>query len=333
MRKVFKIFLVLIALWSGYWYLGARAVETGLVAWFDARRSEGWQSEYSALETHGFPYRFNTTIRDLELADPRSGIAWRAPTFQIFALAYKPNHIIALWPTEQLLATPLQKVTVTNEKMAGSVVFEPGTALTLKRASFELQDFALSSSAGWKTSLEKGLIATRQTAGHENAHDIFFEAGAVRPSRRILALLDPAQVLPQSLETLRLDMAVGFDAPWDRFAIERRRPQITSVKLKDMQGTWGQLDLRAAGDLAVDKSGVPSGRIAIRAANWRGMLRVAVDAGLVPEAISDTLGNALEMLAGMSGDPDTLETDLIFRNGRMSFGPIPLGRAPRLVLR
>ncbi len=333
MRKILILVLALVALWIGYWMVAARAVENGLTDWFEARRAEGWQAEYSDLNTHGFPYRFNTTIRDLSLADPRAGLAWSTPVFEIFALAFKPNHIIANWPEAQTFATPFQTVAITSEKMAGSIVFEPGTALTLDRTSFELAGVKLDSTLGWQSSLEKGRFATRQTIGRENAHDIFFEATRLRPSRGILAVLDPASLLPRKLEMLRLDMTVGFDAPWDRLAIERRRPQITSIRLKDLRGTWGHLDLRMAGQLDVGRDGTPVGAIEIRATNWRDMLGVAVDAGLVPGNISGTLEKALEMLAGMTGDPDTLDTTLTFKNGRMSFGPIPLGYAPNLTLR
>ena len=333
MRKLVVILLVLSGLWSGYWYLGATAVERGLSTWLEQRRSEGWVSEYSLLETSGFPQRFETVVRDLELADPRTGVAWSVPEFRFHALAHKPNNITAVWPDSQRLATPLQKIEIGSANMVASITFEPGTSLTLEGFTADLEDLTLSSSRRWTLSLEKGTLSTRQTRGRENTHDVFFETTTLRPPARFLRVLDPVARLPDNFKTLKIGATIGFDAPWDRFAIEQRRPQVTSMDIKDLRATWGRLDLRAAGDLVVDEAGTPTGRIEIRATNWRDMLRVAVDSGVIPQNISQTIENALELLAMASGNKKTLDVPLIFKNGRMSFGPIPLGRAPRLIIR
>jgi len=333
MRRLLTVIIVGALLWGVYWYIGARAVEGGLTAWLEQRRDEGWVAEYSDLSTRGFPNRFDTTITNLDLADMRTGVAWQAPFFQILALSYRPNHIIAVWPDAQILASPHEKLTITNSKMIASVVFEPGTSLTLERSNFDLKDFGLQSSLGWSANIESGEFYTAQTVGKTNSHDMWFEAEKMYPSEGVLRRLDPAKLLPDLFETFRIDTTAEFDAPWDRFSIERRRPQITFLDLKELQANWGNLDLWAAGELAVDSQGIPDGKITIRAKNWRDMLRIGIDTGVVPANISKTLEQALEILAGMSGNPNTLDAPLTFRNGRVSFGPIPLGPAPRLVIR
>jgi hypothetical protein len=88
------------------------------------------------------------------------------------------------------------------------------------------------------------------------------------------------------------------------------------------------MDLRVAGTLDVDSAGVPVGRITVRAENWRQMLEVARRAGLVPRALEGTVASALELVAGLSGRPETIDAPLNFRNGRVSFGPIPIGPRP-----
>ena len=333
MRKLLVVVLVLAGLWGGYWFIGARAMETGLSGWLDARAADGWVAEYAAVNTRGFPNRFDTTVSELMLADPETGVAWTAPFFQILTLSYKPNHIIAVWPDEQTVASPYERITVAAEKMQGSVVFEPGTALTLDRSTFVLDGMTFESTAGWSAAISEGRLATRQTSALEHHHDIGFEANLVRPAEPVLAALDPAKMLPEVIDTMRIDATVGFDAPWDRYAIEDARPGITSVDLKELRANWGEMDLRATGELDVDAEGVPSGRITVRAENWRQMLDVARSAGLVPESMAPTVARGLEFLAGLSGKPDTLDAPLTFRNGFVAFGPIPLGPAPRLVLR
>ena len=333
MRWLFGVILTVATLWSGYWFVAASAVEKGLAGWLDARQSDGWVAEYTDLATNGFPNRLDTTITDIELADPRTGVAWKAPFFQIFALSYKPNHIIALWPHEQTVASPYEKLSITSENMRGSVIFTPGTSLELDRSNFDLQNFRVQSDLGWSAALEKGEFFTRQTAGKTDTHDIWFEATNVTPSANLKNDIDPASLLPDVFETLRIDSTVAFTAPWDRFAVEKNRPQITALHLKGLQATWGNLDLRAAGKLSVNGAGVPSGKITVKAKNWRDMLQIGIDTGAVPANISDTLESALEFLAGMSGHPDTLDAPLTFKKGKVSFGPIPLGKAPRLIIR
>ncbi|MBV0912612.1 DUF2125 domain-containing protein [Anianabacter salinae] len=333
MRKLIWVLLALAALWGGYWFIGSTAVERGIAGWLDARAAEGWVAEYDDVTTRGFPNRFDTTVTGIRLADPATGVAWTAPFFQMLALSYKPNHIIAVWPNEQSVASPFEKVAVTSDDMRGSVIFEAGTALTLDHATFVLDNIALSSDAGWQASATSARLATRQTAALQNSHDIGFEADTVTLTEGFRASVDPAGVLPDAVQRMRIDATVGFDAPWNRFAIEDRRPQVTRIELREMQARWGEMDLRLAGELDVDAAGVPTGKITVRAENWRQMFDMARAAGLIPDMLAPTAERGLAALAGMSGQPETLDAPLTFRNGIVAFGPIPIGQAPNLTIR
>lgn len=333
MRKLITLILVVSGLWAGYWFVGSTAVERGLTTWLSERQNEGWIADYDTLKTRGFPNRFDTTITDIQLADTRTGVAWQAPFFQIFALSYKPNHIIVVWPDKQTLSTPFQRITITNEKMRGSVVFEANTALAIDHLDLELIDFSLRSNLGWSARIGRGQFSTRQTVSKDNSHQIWFEAESVYPSAALLARLDPAGVLPGVFEALTIDTTLTFDAPWDRFAIERNRPQIIDIKLNELRAIWGDLDLRAAGELTVDARGFPTGEITIKATNWREMLKIAIDTGVVPDSMILIVTRALEVLAEIAGDPNTLDAPLTFSDGFITLGLIPLGPAPRLVIR
>jgi hypothetical protein len=110
----------------------------GAKAWFADRSAQGWVADYDTIETRGFPSRFDTTINTLELADPRTGWAWSAPFFQVFALSYKPNHIIAVWPNEQTIATPLARANITAEDMRASAVFLHDTGPYARQCDFHV---------------------------------------------------------------------------------------------------------------------------------------------------------------------------------------------------
>jgi hypothetical protein len=83
----------------------------------------------------------------------------------------------------------------------------------------------------------------------------------------------------------------------------------------------------------VDSAGLATGEITVKARNWRDMVKIAVGAGLMAPEFEGTITSALEFLAGLSGDPETLDTPLKFDRGRVWFGPVPLGQAPRFVIR
>ncbi|MCF6444120.1 DUF2125 domain-containing protein [Nereida sp. MMG025] len=333
MRWILGIVTTLAVLYAGYWFIGAAATERAATQWFNDRAQDGWIAETSAIETRGFPSRFDTTLTDIELADPETGWVWTAPFFQVFALSYRPNHIIAVWPPDHSLASPNARIALSSNDTRASMVFEAGPDLTLQTANFEVAALTLAHSQLGETTIGEGSIALRQTPDMVLSNDLYAQLKTVALPPALRGLLDPAGLLPTAIEGMTIDSTIGFDAPWDRFAIERARPQPTSIDLKLLSASWGPLDLRAAGTLQVDENGVPTGEIGIKARNWRQMLDVAENAGLLPSEILPMVERGLEVLSGLSGNSQTLDVPLSFRNGRMAIGPLPIGPAPRIMLR
>ncbi|MEM6619523.1 MAG: DUF2125 domain-containing protein [Pseudomonadota bacterium] len=333
MARLLTIAIIVVAgLYSAYWFVGSSAQERALGVWIEERRADGWVADFSDLSVRGYPSRFDTRITDLQLADPRSGWAWAAPVFQVLALSYQPNHVIAVWPPEQVISSPQERITVTAGDMRASVRFEPNSGLALSAVTLDVEDLALSSSADWSSAMAKAQLATRQTAGTAFAHDVFFQATDMRPARVLELILSEDSPLPEVFEAVKLDATVGFDAPWDRRAIEGRKPELTSLNLREMSARWGAMEFEATGQLTIDRAGVPTGRIAVRAQNWRDMLALAVAADLVPERIAGAVESGLSLIAQFSGNPETIDAPLRFDRGTVALGPIPLGPAPRFVI-
>lgn len=334
MRILLAVIFLAAAGWAGYWAVGSRGLERGLTAWFDARAAEGWAVHVGEIDTVGFPNRFDTTLSDLELADPETGLAWSAPFFQILALSYRPHHVIAVWPDQQRVSTPNQKIDITSETLRGSVVFVPGPALALDRATVEFSTIGLSSTADWRAALGGGQLALRQTPLIENTYDIAFEARDLTLPTRFNEMLAQTGLTSDTAQGLRLEASVEFDRPWDRFAIEDSRPQPVAIDLRLARATWGELDLKLAGELQMDGRGRPSGEITVKATNWREMLDLAAQSGALPESLRGLVERGFETLAGLSGNPKTLDIPLAFRDGQVVLGGLlPLGPAPVLRLR
>jgi len=335
MRILFAVVLLAALGWSAYWIVGKLAMERGLRGWLEARAAEGWAVHYDALATRGFPNRFDTILRGLELADPGTGVAWSAPVFQVLALSYRPHHVILVWPDEQRLATPRQKIDVAAQRMRGSAVFVPGPALRLDRTVVEVEAMALASDAGWQARMGTGRLALRRAPGRSApAYDLALDAQEVSLPAGFARQLAEQGLVRERLAALSIDAGVVFDRVWDRRAIEERRPQPRSIELRQLRAQWGGLELRLAGELAVGPEGIPEGGLTLRAENWREILRLVEAAGVLPAGLLPLLEGGLERLAGLSGNPTRLDVPLRFSGGRVSLGGIvPLGPAPRLVLR
>ena len=196
-----------------------------------------------------------------------------------------------------------------------------------------IDGLSASSTLGWDMTLAEGRFAAEKVAATESGYRIGAELTGVSPSDATRRLLDPGEVLPATIETMRLDATLRFTGPWDRRAIEVARPQITEIDLEDLSARWGEVTFRAAGSLSVDDTGTPEGRLTLRAVEWRKLLEIAIGTGLVADAFQPALEKALGLMAGLEGRPDTLDAPLTFRNGSVSLGPIPLGAAPRIVIR
>lgn len=328
-RALFGILIVVSLAWFGYWWVGSSAQQTALSAWLEDRRSAGWVADYETLDVQGFPSRFDTRVTDLNLADPSTGWAWQAPEFEVLMLSYKPNHAIAVWPDSQTIATPQERIDVTSQDMKASIKFDANTDLSLNAATAEVKELTLTSNAGWVTKMDAAMLSTRQTAGQANAHDVFLQTKNLKPARIFKDIIDPDNLLPDLFETVRLDATAGFDAPWDRHAVEGRKPELTSLDIKDFNATWGELNFQAKGTLDLDAEGYPTGKVSVRAKNWQDMLELGVSAGLIPSELQSTLEGGLGLLAKLSGNPDTIDAPLSFQNRIVSLGPFPIGRAPQ----
>ncbi len=331
-RIVIWVAAVFAVVYSGYWVVGWQGALRAIPAWAEDRRAEGWQVDYSDLAVRGFPSRFDTTLSDLAVADPRTGWAWEGDFFQLLALSYRPNHLIAVLPPAHALSTPLARYEITQDQARASLVVTLAADPQIDRTTVVI-DAPRVVARDWTSSATALRFATRRLEDAPLTHEIGLQAQSLVPSARLKAQLDPAGLLPDAIATLRLDAALGFDAPWDRRALEQRRPQLTAVDLREARASWGGMDLRLTGMLDVDSFGLATGAVAVQAKNWREMLDVAERGGALPPRLRPLLESALDSLSDLSGRSETLDLDLTIAGGRISVGFLTLGQLPPLVLR
>ncbi len=317
--------------WGGYWIVMAQMREHMLVGWLGERRAEGWVADVETLEIKGFPNRLDTFVKGLALADPDQGWSWNAEEFQILSLAWKPHHVIAAWPGEQVIGSPFETVRITSEHARGSVIFKPTPRLELDRLTIELDQARFHGDHGWQAGIEHAVLASEQVPDvAPNAHRIGLDAAELTPPNAWTDEIPGSSALPRLMDTLTLDAVVHFDRPWDRNSIETENPAITAITLSDATAIWGELDLRAKGEVHADANGFAEGEITLRAKNWRQMLEIAEKSGAMKPEIASAVRGGLDLIAMLSGDRETLTVTLGFSDGRAKVGPIPIGTAPRL---
>jgi hypothetical protein len=274
----------------------------------------------------GFPNRFDLTLTAPDLGDPGTGFGWSAPFVQVFAMTWRPWHVILAFPPEQQVLTPAGTFTLTAGKLQASLRARPVTRLPLDRLTLVGTDLGLLAPGGVSLAAPELRFATRDLDGTGLRHEIGVEVTGLAPGPELL----PAGTgLPDVLDRLRLDADLTFSAPIDRTMAEVR-PEVTAIDLREALLLWGDLSLRAEGALVPDAAGLAEGSLTLRVTNWQRLLPALVAAGLVRPDVVPTWTRMLEIMAQSSGDPAVIDVTLRFAQGRVSLGPLPLGPAPRL---
>ena len=139
---------------------------------------------------------FETTITDIALADPETGLAWSAPELQFSAPAWAPTAIEAQVPGTQTVSSPLERIEINSDEMLASLSLEPGPDLTLIASEVSMRGVTLASTADWTAALTSGVLASQRAGSDSLAHDIKFETRDFQPSGSVLLNLDPSGTLP-----------------------------------------------------------------------------------------------------------------------------------------
>lgn len=330
MRKLLVLLLLGTGLWWGYWFAGSSAVRNGVEQAFAEARAQGLTAERSGLTVAGFPNRFDLTVEGINYADATAGIGWQAPFAQVFAMTWKPWHIIAVLPPEQVVTLPGETVTLASEGLRASLRARPATDLPLAMAIVESGSFLARSSAGWTTGADRAVLSLGAAGGGANDYDLSLDIAGLAPDPGLLAQLVPDGSLPATLQTIRLRATLTLTAPLDRHA-GQTRPRLMALNLIDTLIGWGALSATASGQIAPDDKGLAAGRIEITVTNWRRIIPVLVASGAVRPELAQTVETMLASLAQQTGDPEVLNLPLVLENGWMALGPVPLGPAPLLL--
>lgn len=323
MRALLWVVLAAAAVWTGYWWVGASQIESGVTAWI-AAQPPGVVSA-SGVEVQGIPNRFDLTVSDLVLADPAQGIEVSSPFVQVYAMTWKPWHVIAALPSAQVITLPDQKVTLASDSLRASLQLHPSTDLALNELVGEARGVVVTSDAGWQVGLPAGLISAAEDVTRANSYRLGLKLSGLVPDAGLMQAL-AAVDLPATVEEIYLDADALLTAPLDRYAAEAR-VEMRGLEIADLRVDWGALKFAAKGALTAGPDGLAEGEIALRVEGWKRLPPILVALGLVKPDVAPTVERALGIFA-QGGE--VLQIKLICKDGQMLLGPLPLGPAPQM---
>lgn len=329
MIRLIKLTLILATLYGGYWFVGRNQVQTRLETALTNLNAGPYNLTFDSLSTRGFPSRFDTTITNLQFDDPASGTGWSADPFQLFALSYRPNEVIAYFPQEQEFRINGQPFTLRTIDMRASGKIAANTALSFLNATITMELPRLQTPTGTEFSMARLLAAVRLTPETTEQYDLYLNAEELSLPADLRQRIDPQSTLPAAIQSLRFDSDLTLNTP---IALNRSTeidPKITTLQITEFALSWGDVSLVVIGDLTPDATGRLNGSLTLTARNWQTLLDLIIATGALTE---DRRAFALTVAENIDETPhinDTLTATVSFVDGEMSLSGLPLGSAPR----
>ncbi|MGL4319419.1 MAG: DUF2125 domain-containing protein [Paracoccaceae bacterium] len=324
MRKLVWFCGVLAVLWSGAWVAGTYAIRQAAQQGVAQAAAQGHVIAPDVL-TGGFPTAFDVTLQDLTIGNPETGLRWQTPDVQVQAALWRPWHVVALLNDEHTVLLHSDTLKLSLDDGRASMTVTPDTYLTLSQLALTLTQPALESSFGWRGAGDVAEVHVNLLAEPANSYAVALNASNIQLDPTFSAITG----LDGSIAKVAMDGTASFAVPLDRFAGDQP-PQITAFSLSPATLQWGDVLATATGSIAANADGLAEGRIDVTIKGWRKLIPALVATGAITPNVAPTVEGFLNAIAAQGGDPETLSVPLIYQNGLGTFGPLPLGPAPRM---
>lgn len=330
-RRVVQILAVGAVFWGVWWWAATTLTQRVVMGVVAETAPQAIQMSIGSMTRAGFPLHITTHMQGVNVTDTTRSL--RIPQASLSAPVYWPGHATLHWPEGSvILETPQGQITLQSGETAATLRLYPGIPLPLEAVRGRSTNITLD--------LVEGRIAGIETLDLDVRHqpttptyEIELNAGGFAPGRIIRQALRLPVVWPEAFESVTAQLRITFDRPWDRHALGQRKPQPQVIEIEQAQAVWAGMGLSLRADLTVDDVGTPSGTLRVRAENWQKMLDLASNSGALTAQSHQQAQNMLTLLAGGSGDSTDIDLEITVDQGQMRMGFIPLGTAPRLVIR
>lgn len=266
MRLLILVILLAFGLWSGYWWIGAAAQKTLWEERMSALRAAGWEIDVGALQLRGYPNRFDTQLSNLTVISPRGDWGWSTEIFELFALSYKPHHMIAVAAPLQSITTPLWSARLTSHDLRASLIFTPDTQASLMRSHITARTLDLELADG-----DSATLARLDMALHRASTPLLYALGIRLENARLPAAWRQAKgaaLLPAEVSFLTLDAQIETTVPLDRHMAQSVSAAIMGLTVNSLHAKWGALEIRADGHLEMTAEKDIIGALDLSLSDW-----------------------------------------------------------------
>lgn len=310
--------------WGAYWFAGARTLDRAT----EQTLANSAQLDAESHHVRGFPNRFDLTVNAPRFTAP--GLAWQSPFIQFFALTYRPNHLIAVFASDQRFDFGGEAVAVHSADMRASIVLQRDPSLTLQRSALVAEGISLALTS--ETHRADALRLASRALTPER-HELVLEIENAFPDNALMNMIDPPALWPRRFDILRMEGEIVLDRALDRHAVQGQPAALLNLALTGGRIAWTEggntVDLRARGRLEPDDTGRLSGSMTLEVTQWRALMRRARDGGMVAPDHAALAEMALQSMIDPD-DPNRLEVTLNLRAGDILLGPVVLGSLPPL---
>ena len=340
MRFLKWVGIILVVLAVGVWFAASWALKKGAESLFANLVAEGQLAGPPGVSVGGFPLQMDLAMVGLHFVDPATGAGWEVPELHINVPSWKPWHVTADLPPSQTLTLVTemgkQAISFTSEGLAASVRVSPNTAVNLQEVTAGGAALQAVSSLGWTVGAQDLRLWLGVDAEDPKTYAFTMDARDIAPDVSLAAALAavqipglPASDLPAKVDSVKVVMQLRLTQALDLTSTVLR-PELTGLDLQEMMVVWGPMTIAASGSLAGDAAGFAAGTIVVEVTNWDRLPPLLAATGAVQPGVITLISNGMKALAEEGGDAAVLKIPVVMEGGRASFGPFPLGVAPRM---
>ena len=334
-------------LWTGAWVLVASRIESGVLAWVEARRAEGLTAEYRRLDVSGWPWRWRVEIEGPSMAGAgmvgteTSRWSWRGQALIVEVRPWAPGEMALTFPGEHWIkagAGAQSEATLSAARPEGRAQLTEGGRLAgLAR---DLGEAVLKRAIDpGPTLIGRARVSIRPRRAEGGSTDGGLAPGPIDARAEIENVRLPAPPrgpLGANVQLALVDLSLKGRVPAGALgpALAAWRDDGGTIEINRARLAWGSFGLDGSGSFALDAHGRPLAAASARVTGYADGVDALVAAGLVRAREGAGAKIALNLLARAesAGRPGEVTLPLSAQDGQLFIAGIPLLRLQPLRL-
>jgi hypothetical protein len=330
-RGLIIFIALLILVLAGYgvwWYLLAEQTRAHIDAWFEDVRAQGHEADYDDLQIFGFPsqialeiqnFQFNHANGQWRVTLPHAkanGIPWQLDRVK--------GHIGVPISIQHTRGTRTDSYAVSSTTNSFDVTLNGAGIFSFKMSELTVTGSSIS---------QPIMIETFMGALSGGNTNVFLQASIKADG---IKLPDP-QLSPFGDEIALLVADIDVDvrpnpAPSLPEQLDTWRRAGGALEVRRLTVRHGVLGLDGDGTITLDRNLQPEGAFGASVSGFNPAVDALIAQGLVPKSEGQLAKAALGLFAKapLGGGPKTIDIPLTVQEGRLSVGPFPLMRIPRI---